>query len=376
MPINNKFNWLLKREFWEYRGAFFWTPAITAAVMLALVVMALIIAETTASRAGLNLGGVRFDELSAHLNEGNAAKLYAGLNIGLISLGFPIGIALFFVLFSYGIGALYNDRADRSVLFWKSLPISDAETVLAKVVAMALIAPVLAVGAMIALHLGFLVILSLWVLAHGINPMLLWSPTHLVSLWVKLILLIPINALWALPSIGWLLLCSSFARSKPFLWAVMLPIFAGVLNSWIGLMNHLSLPSGWYWRNIAVACSSASFQGPGSMSPVASSRRRRPPAGSAERTASFNSAGHLLSSPDFLIGIVAGVAMIMAAITAAGASSRSPDAARSRPRRNRPVDFPAVRRDHSGRGAFRPALAGGDSPKGSNETADQAGDDT
>jgi ABC-2 type transport system permease protein len=154
------------------------------------------------------------------------------------------------VLFSYGIGALYNDRADRSVLFWKSLPISDAETVLAKVVAMALIAPVLAVGAMIALHLGFLVILSLWVLAHGINPMLLWSPTHLVSLWVKLILLIPINALWALPSIGWLLLCSSFARSKPFLWAVALPVVSGVLVSMFHLMNSLSLPSGWYWRNI------------------------------------------------------------------------------------------------------------------------------
>src|SRR5262245_7286703 len=119
----NKFTWLLKREFWEYRGAFFWTPAIVAMVMLAFVLIGIMIAEVSASRAGFTLSGIRFDEISRHLNEGNVGQLYAGLDVGLLSLGFPIGIALFFVLFSYGVGALYNDRADRSVLFWKSLPI-------------------------------------------------------------------------------------------------------------------------------------------------------------------------------------------------------------------------------------------------------------
>ena len=203
---NTKFSWLLKREFWEYRGAFFWTPAITADVMLVLVLFALVFAETSANRAGVQLSGINFNEISKHLSEGDSAKLYAGLNIGLLSLGFPIGIALFFVLFSYGIGALYNDRADRSVLFWKSLPISDIETVLAKVVAMALIAPVLAVIAMILLQIGFLVVMSLWVLLHGVNPALLWAPGQLVALWTKLVLVLPVNALWALPTIGWLLL--------------------------------------------------------------------------------------------------------------------------------------------------------------------------
>jgi ABC-2 type transport system permease protein len=312
---NTKFSWLLKREFWEYRGAFFWTPAITAMVMLALVLCAIIIAESTASRSGLNLSGVRFDEISAHLAEGNATKLYAGLNVGLLSLGFPIGIALFFVLFSYGVGALYNDRSDRSVLFWKSLPISDTETVLAKVVAMALIAPVLAVGGMIALHLGFLVIMSLWVGIHGINPMLLWSPTHLLTLWLKLLLLIPINALWALPSIGWLLLCSSFARSKPFLWALALPVVSGVLISMFHLMNSLSLPSTWFWRNIVGRLLFSII--PGTWVDVAELKSldgddRLPEA--LNNLLSFGSAGHLFSSPNFLIGIAAGAGMIAMAI--------------------------------------------------------------
>src|SRR5262249_8971233 len=151
------------------------------------VLIGIMIAEVSASRAGFTLSGIRFDEISRHLNEGNVGQLYAGLDVGLLSLGFPIGIALFFVLFSYGVGALYNDRADRIVLFWKSLPISDVETVLAKVVAMAVIAPVLALGAMIALHLGFLVVMSVWLLVHGVNPVLLWSPMHLLTMWTKLL---------------------------------------------------------------------------------------------------------------------------------------------------------------------------------------------
>jgi len=316
MPTN-KFSWLVKREFWEYRGAFFWTPAITAMVMLALVLFALVVAETTANRAGVSLNGVNFNEISTHLSEGNAAKLYAGLNIGLISLGFPIGIALFFVLFFYGVGALFNDRADRSVLFWKSLPISDSETVLAKVVAMTVIAPVLAVGALIALDLGFLIVLSLWVLAHGVNPMLLWSPVHLVTLWTKLILLIPVNALWALPSIGWLLLCSSFARSKPFLWAVALPVVSGVLISMVHLMNSLSLPSTWYWRNIVGRLMFSLVPGTWVDFEAADLRRldhddQLPEA--LGNLLSFGQVGHLVTTPNFLIGIVAGVAMIAAAI--------------------------------------------------------------
>lgn len=312
---NNKFTWLLKREFWEYRGAFFWTPAIVAMVMLAFVIVAIIIAEASASRAGLNLNGIRFDEISRHLNEGNIAQLHAGIDVGLLSFGLPIGIALFFVLFSYGVGALFNDRADRSVLFWKSLPISDSETVLAKVVAMALVAPVLAIGAMIAEHIGFLVIMSLWLIAHGINPLLLWAPTHLLSLWAKLILLIPVNALWALPSIGWLLLVSSFVRSKPFLWALLVPVVAGVLTSIFHLMNSLSLPSGWFWKNIVGRLLCSIF--PGGWLDFAGlkefdSEDRVPEA--IGHLLSLDSIGAVISSPTYLIGIAAGVAMIAGAV--------------------------------------------------------------
>ena len=245
------FAWLLKREYWEHRGGFFWTPFIIAILMLAIVLIILISADITAHQHGIDLSGMNLSQLAQKMSPENTAKFAAGLNIGLLGMSVFIWIALTFVVFFYLLGALYDDRRDRSVLFWKSLPVSDLNTVLSKVAAAVIVAPALALAAAIFLQLAFLVIASLYALFHGVNPLpLLWSPTQLIAMWLKLVLLIPINALWALPTVGWLLLCSSFARSKPFMWAVLLPIMVGLIVSWINLMQTLTLPSGWYWKNI------------------------------------------------------------------------------------------------------------------------------
>jgi ABC-2 type transport system permease protein len=247
----NKFLWLLRREYWEYRGGFLWAPLITAMTMLALCLLAILSAELLGQRHGIELGGIHLEMLTPHLSEEDAAKLQTGLDVCLLGLGLPIGVTLYFVTFFYCLGALYNDRVDRSVLFWKSLPLSDAETLAAKVVTAALLAPALAIVALITLQLGFLLLISSYALLHGIFVVpLLWSPTHLLTAWFRLILLIPIHALWALPTIGWLLLCSSYARSKPFLWAVLLPIVAGFFVWWFDLMRLVALPARWFWQNV------------------------------------------------------------------------------------------------------------------------------
>src|SRR6185312_6224726 len=248
---SSKFLWQVKREYWEHRGGFLWTPLIIAAVMLAFMAMALVTAEFTAHQHGFTLNGIHIDQLASHIDADAMAKFQGALDVGLITMGMPIRIALFVVVFFYALGALYNDRADRSVLFWKSLPLSDTQTVLAKVTAGIVLAPTLAVLGMIVLQLGFLILFTLYAAVHGINALpYLWSPTHLVAMWVKLAVLIPVNALWALPTMGWLLLCSAYARSKPFLWAVMLPIVTGVMITWMQLMQSFSLHSGWFWTHV------------------------------------------------------------------------------------------------------------------------------
>ncbi|HWU77565.1 MAG TPA: hypothetical protein VN043_13760, partial [Rhodanobacter sp.] len=56
--------------------------------------------------------------------------------------------------------------------------------------------------------------------------------------------------LWALPTLGWLLLCSAWARSKPFLWAVALPVGVGVVIGWFNLLGSISVNNLWYWKNV------------------------------------------------------------------------------------------------------------------------------
>ena len=314
----NTFAWLVKREYWENRGGFLWTPAIVAVVFLSIMLIVLISAEFIARQNGIDINGIRLEQLTRHLGPEEMAKMQAGMDIGLLTLGFPIGIALFFVVFFYGIGALYNDRSDRSALFWKSLPISDASTVLSKVAAAIVLAPVLATFAMIALQLGFLILMSLYALLHGINPFpLLWSPTHLLSLWAKLLVALPVNALWALPTVGWLLLCSSFARSKPFLWAVLVPVLAGALVSYLGVMHFVSSTSGWFWHNIVGRALLSIIPG-GWLDTTNMSHgfARADVEGPAAiiSSLSFEAIGQAVTSPDFLIGIVAGAVMIAGAV--------------------------------------------------------------
>lgn len=312
----SRFVWLVKREFWEYRGSFLWTPLIIAAVMLAFMLMGLITAEFTARQHGFTLNGIHIDQLTSHLDADAMAKFQGALDVGVLTMTLPIRITLFFVVFFYALGTLHNDRADRSVLFWKSLPLSDMQTVLAKVAAALLVAPALALVGMIALQLGFLLLLTVYAGLHGVNVLtLVWSPTHLIALWLKLLVLIPVNALWALPCLGWLLLCSAYARSKPFLWAVMLPIIAGVLVSWMQLMNVFDLRSGWFWSHIVgrilLSLVPESWI---DMSTLRSLEHIDNPGDAISNLLSVGSMFDRFATPNFLIGVAAGVAMIAAAI--------------------------------------------------------------
>jgi len=189
--------------------------------------------------------------LTSRLGPAEMEKFAQGIDLTLfLSSVWPF-IVLGFVVFFYCLGALYDERKDRSVLFWKSLPLSDSQTVLSKVASAVVVAPVIAVAAAIATMLGFLVILSAVVLLHGGNPWtLLWGPASPLTIAAGSLAWIPVYALWALPTVGWLLLASAWSRSKPFLWAIMVPLFAGIFVSWFDLMRGFQLDSDWFWQHV------------------------------------------------------------------------------------------------------------------------------
>jgi len=233
----NTLGWLVKREYWEHRGGFLWTPIWVSGIMLLLTVLGIFSAEIAGSHLRVDGMVVPWDRIAERLGAGDIAQAGVGLDAAYVVVAGLLCIPLFFVLFFYLLGALYDDRRDRSVLFWKSLPVNDTSTVLSKVAAAVLLAPLIAFVVATVAYVALLVVFCLWAVMHGVNPLPAIGSSHMIGLFWRLLITIPVDALWALPTVGWLLFWSAFARSKPFLWAVLVPILAFVANAWIGALG-------------------------------------------------------------------------------------------------------------------------------------------
>ncbi len=257
--------WLIKREFWEHRGGFVWAPIWTGVALLALLLLGLIAAEVSMySHFGHPL---KMGQTSTVLTEHGKTNISTGnitiptpagpkqltimhkiISAGLLGISGVMGAVMAFVLFFYLLGALYDDRRDRSILFWRSLPISDSSTVLSKVLTAGLAVPLLVIAIAIVTYFAMLVLLTPFVWFHGANPLsLLWWNGSPFRVGLFLLVALPLNFLWALPTFGWLLLCSAAVRSKPFLWALLIPLVAGVLNGWFALLGLPHVTAQTFW---------------------------------------------------------------------------------------------------------------------------------
>jgi ABC-2 type transport system permease protein len=319
----HRFKLLLLREFWEHKGGFFWAPMVAGAIFLLVTLMGMGVGEMALSRADGNvqvngqqvsIQGLDLGRITSNMSAKDMAEFGQGINGALyVSAGWSL-LVFGFVVFFYLLGALYDERKDRSVLFWKSLPLSDRETVLSKVASATVVAPVIASVVALLTMFGFLLLSSLLVLAHGGNPaQLLWGPGSPLSIAAQFIAAIPVYALWSLPTVGWLLLCSAWARSKPFLWALMIPVFAGVIVSWFDIMQVFDLQSTWFWKNVVARLLLGTV--PGSWFNVAHFDAidiHGPEAFS--QVVNLQAMYSVLLTPQLWLGVLAGAAMIFAAI--------------------------------------------------------------
>jgi ABC-2 type transport system permease protein len=252
----NHFPTLLKREYWEHRGGLYWAPIWTAVALTVITLFGIVVAEIALRQHGFNDNerihiGMDLHTFMKNVPDDKLDDLKRGFDIGLMGYAMPLRITLFFVMLFYCIGSLYDERKDRSVLFWKSLPVSDAHTVLSKLATVAVVAPLLTFAASVVLQTSFLLIMAALTLFHGGNPMrLVFGPAEPLALWARMLADVPVNSLWLLPAFGWLMFASSFARSKAFLWAVVPPIMLGVLAAMSDVLSTLRLPDSWIWVHV------------------------------------------------------------------------------------------------------------------------------
>ncbi len=312
----NRLTWLIRREFWEHKGGIFWAPVWTASVFVLISIMGAITAEVFKAKFGGGLRiGVSIRDLTSKLDPEALAKIGPAIDVGMLGSSGLLGTVLGFVLFFYLLSALYDDRRDRSVLFWKSLPLSDRDTVLSKVIVAALLAPAITVVVSILLHIAILSLLSVHVMFYGVNPLtVIWGPAEPTVVWLRLLASIPLNALWALPCIGWLLLVSSFVRGKPFLWAVLLPVGIGIMISWFDVLSTFSVPDAAYWKHIALRLLAGVFPGIYQFEMEAVQIAPGVSIAGLNGAASWTDMGRVLVSAPMWIGAIAGSAMIYGAI--------------------------------------------------------------
>lgn len=227
---------LVKREYWENKGAFRTTPIVIAGVYLAGMLMAAITTVYFDNNFNTLKDAIRF-----------MAAQEAGLRSAIIFQGTLSSAGLFttalgFVVFFYLLGSLYDDRKDRSILFWKSLPASDTLTIASKLLTAALVVPLIFWLVFVATLIIIGLAASLTVLVLGENP---WTLFTGISQPLKASLLLLASylaqSIWALPLYGWLMLVSAFAPRIPLLFATLPPLVIAVLQVWIDFLKTFTL---------------------------------------------------------------------------------------------------------------------------------------
>lgn len=232
----NRLMALVRREFWENKGAFRTTPLVIGGIYIVFLLMSIFTTAHFDNELYTFREAVRLlAEQPVEFRARHAQEVMLGS-----SLFFTL--VLSFVVFFYLLGALYDDRKDRSILFWKSLPASDALTIASKLLAAMVLAPLIFWAIFVLTQIAMGIIGSLMVLSVGENPWSLFlSIVNPLQPWFILLVSYLAASIWFLPIYGWLLLVSSFAPRIPLLFAVLPPVVFAILQVWIGFLRTFTL---------------------------------------------------------------------------------------------------------------------------------------
>jgi ABC-2 type transport system permease protein len=206
------FYWSVRRELWENRSIYV-APLIVAVVVLFGFLI------STIGMPERRQGVLLLDPAHQRAIIGMPYDVAAMM---LIFTAFIVGVF-------YCFDALHSERRDRSILFWKSLPVSDLTTVLSKATVPFVILPLIIFGTVVLVQFLMLLWSSAILLPSGLAATT-WTRFNLFQQSVILLYSLIVIALWHAPVYGWALLISGWARRATFLWAVLPLLAIGVLE--------------------------------------------------------------------------------------------------------------------------------------------------
>lgn len=248
----NTMKWLVKREYWEHKGGIFWAPIIVGVFFTVMLLISVLVAVLGVNHGdGMHINGVLVHDLSAQMPMEDKLDIARGLSMSYLYSILPLLAVLAFVVFFYSLSCLYDDRKDKSVLFWKSMPVSDTQTVLSKMFTILVLTPIvpLALGVIIAVIFALGAGLALQSVGVSVLGTTL-SSSEFYLLPLEILACLPIFIIWAFPSVAWFMMVSAWSPRFPILWAVGIPVIIGVLLSISEGMSGVGIPHTWYWQNI------------------------------------------------------------------------------------------------------------------------------
>jgi ABC-2 type transport system permease protein len=224
-PATRPMYWSVQRELWESRSIYI-APLAAAAVFLVGFLISLIhLPQRMRALSTLDLAQQR-----------EAIVLPYDMVAGLLMFTWMIVGAF------YCLGALQGERRDRSILFWKSLPVSDLTAVLSKASIPFVVLPVLTFVITVVTQLIMLLLSTAVWSASGLNVAALWTQLSFPKMSLMLLYhLVTVHTLWEAPFYGWLLLVSAWARRAAFLWAALPLLAIGFFEKIVFNTQHFAI---------------------------------------------------------------------------------------------------------------------------------------
>ena len=202
--VPRPFYWSVRREIWENRSIYI------APILVAVVVL-----------FGFLVSTIGLPERRREVLLLDPAKARTAIEVPYNMAAIMLILTAFVVGVFYCLDALYGERRDRSILFWKSLPVSDRTTLLSKATIPLVVLPLVTVAVVVVTQVVMMLWTTVLLIGHGMSPASTWAYVPLFRNSFILLYGLAAIALWHAPIYGWALLISGWARRATFLWAVL-----------------------------------------------------------------------------------------------------------------------------------------------------------
>ena len=227
---------MIVREIQEHKVAFVYAPFFVS-IILCFVIASVYFGGTNIQTDQFNFSTEYYDEeIRQAMQSVSSVSRIDIVRTGLLVLGFPILLTVGFGLLAYSLSTFADERKDRSLIFWRSLPVSDLTTVLSKVFIVTLIVPLMVIPYIILLQLVAMTSASIFFATNDIVSFgWLWG-SYIITDWFRIIFSLWAQALWSLPLFLWLMLAGTYA-ARPIAGAIVPPVILIVLEGVIFKTN-------------------------------------------------------------------------------------------------------------------------------------------